>query len=373
MFASRIGSDACVRALVEAGADVNIQDARGRTAIFSAYADTDSDAKCARELLKAKADVNHVCKEGDTALMFMSALGHTNGVLELIRADASVSAKTDNGFTSLMQACLWDRGACAMYLIDANADVNQADQYGMTCLMNAARFGSVECVGLLTKHTRTVLDATDENGVTALMYACSSGQDRCALALLEAGASVDVVDHNLNDAFAFACKQGKEECIRLLMSYMAHEHNRVPFDWEPQSLLMRRLSGSMREWVCTANNCWSTPLHFVCVNSPGRTRSLLRSGADILAARDGGPTPLDLASREGEGSDNESASLILRANEAWSSQTHDIFPSPSRRRAYEVFKIGILLSSSPLFRGEEQALRDVWRSFVMPYAITRHE
>ena len=374
MFASRVGSHACVLALVEAGADVNTQDARGRTSIFLAYADTDPDARCARALIDAKADVNHVSKEGETALMRMSAIGHTECVSALIRAGASVGAETDNGLTSLMQACLWSRDACALHLINANADVNQASQDGMTCLMGAARSGSEGCVRLLIKDTSAALDAADENGVTSLMYACSHGQDRCALALLEAGASVGVTDHDLNDAFAFACKQGKEMCIRALMSYMAHEHNLRPFDWEPRSLLMRRLSDPMRKWMLTAKRGWSTPLHFLCVNSPERTRSLLRSGADIFASRDGGPTPLDLArEEEGKGSGNESAaSLVLLANEAWSFRTHHLFPSPSRQRAYEVFNIGLLLSSSPLFRGEGQSLRDVWLFCVMPYAISRH-
>ena len=52
--------------------------------------------------------------------------------------------------------------------------------------------------------------------------------------------------------------------------------------------------------------------------------------------------------------------------------THHLFPSTYRQRAYEVFNIGLLLSSSPLFRGEGQSLRDVWLFCVMPYAISRH-
>ena len=127
---------------------------------------------------------------------------------------------------------------------------------------------------------------------------------------------------------------------------------------------MEEVSEATRAWVEEAAQ-WSSPLHFVDVNPPERTLSLLREGADLYASFDTKtPTPLDVALAKG----GDSASLILRASEPWCFDTHHLFPLPARRRAYGLFKVGRLLAASR-FEGAEQAFRDVWDFHVMPRAI----
>ena len=124
-------------------------------------------------------------------------------------------------------------------------------------------------------------------------------------------------------------------------------------------------SEEMRQWVGEAAK-WSSPLHFVDVNSPARTTFLLRDGADIHARLGSGlPTPLDVALAKG----GDSSSLILRASKPWSVGTHSLFPSQARRRAYDLLKIGLLFAASR----QKHAFFDVWQFLVMPHAIVRDE
>ena len=62
---------------------------------------------------------------------------------------------------------------------------------------------------------------------------------------------------------------------------------------------------------------------------------------------------------------------MLDAAAPWSPATHGLWPPAKRRRARELLVLGQQLSLLPLFAGEEQALRDLWRAYVMPAALER--
>ena len=64
--------------------------------------------------------------------------------------------------------------------------------------------------------------------------------------------------------------------------------------------------------------------------------------------------------------------LLRRASRPWCPHVnHDLFPSPHRLRAWELFKIGLLLSSR--FPREEGSFFDAWETVVMPHAVRREE
>jgi hypothetical protein len=106
-------------------------------------------------------------------------------------------------------------------------------------------------------------------------------------------------------------------------------------------------------------------------------RSLLRSGSDPFASNGrGGPTPVSLAGRmaeTGRAPKGSTARLLLLAAGRWSPVSHELFPEPARWRAVELMRLGWLLSREARFCGEEQALVDIWRSCVLPLAVTRNE
>ena len=64
-------------------------------------------------------------------------------------------------------------------------------------------------------------DEQDEEGRTALHFACGYGELACAEVLLEAKASVDLVDNNKNTALHYAAGYGQAEAVRMLLKQCA--------------------------------------------------------------------------------------------------------------------------------------------------------
>ena len=60
-------------------------------------------------------------------------------------------------------------------------------------------------------------DEQDEEGRTALHFACGYGEMACVEALLTAKAHVDAIDHNKNTALHYAAGYGQPEVVELLL------------------------------------------------------------------------------------------------------------------------------------------------------------
>jgi len=85
-------------------------------------------------LLHAGADVNIRDSEGMTALMVASKNGHSAIVEQLINAGADVNAKADDGWTAIYWASRNGRSAIVELLINAGADLNIQEREGATAL-----------------------------------------------------------------------------------------------------------------------------------------------------------------------------------------------------------------------------------------------
>ena len=105
-----------------------------------------------KRLIDQGADVNATDEDGNTALMYASAEGHTVIVSMLIEAGADVNAKDIDGLTALMLASGEGHTETVSTLIKAGADVNAKTKEGWTALMAAADEGHPEIVKLLKKH-----------------------------------------------------------------------------------------------------------------------------------------------------------------------------------------------------------------------------
>jgi ankyrin repeat protein len=104
-----------------------------------------------RNLLKSGADVNLQNKRGNTALMFAAWHGHTDCAELLIKSGAYVNLRYKEGSTALMFAA-WDGCTdCVELLIKSGADVNLQDDDGLTALMIATKRGHKDCAELLKK------------------------------------------------------------------------------------------------------------------------------------------------------------------------------------------------------------------------------
>jgi N-acyl-D-amino-acid deacylase len=149
-----------VRALLDAGVDVNARDANGNTPLLLAavYA----SPECVELLLKKGADVNAANKAGATPLM-RAATDYPKAKL-LIDAGADVKAKMSLGKTAIMIAALkYGNSKTVKLLLDKGADAKARDPNGVSPILVAASTGDLDTMKLLVEHSADVNEMPGPN------------------------------------------------------------------------------------------------------------------------------------------------------------------------------------------------------------------
>ena len=147
-----------------------------------------------KALLAAGADANVRDGEGWTALMLVTVKGHLDVARELLNAGADVQAKNQKGWTALRFAVSMDDAEALRLLLEAGAEVDEQDAEGDTALMQAAREKSMESLKMLLARGADV-NVRNRSGETALKIAARHGYHEIIRTLKEAGAA-DVDGHN---------------------------------------------------------------------------------------------------------------------------------------------------------------------------------
>lgn len=119
-----------IRALVQLGADPNATSS-GRTVL--AWAASAGDLDRVRALIEAGANVNLKDPQGWTALVLAADMGYTNVVEALLKAGADANQEGPPGSTALMRAAYFGRLETVRVLIPA-ADVNHRNKNDITAL-----------------------------------------------------------------------------------------------------------------------------------------------------------------------------------------------------------------------------------------------
>jgi ankyrin repeat protein len=186
-LAARTGQVDGAQALIDAGANVNWADARGRAPAMEVA----GNLACLRLVIKAGARVDAQALDGTTALMRAVSSDATECVQELLRAGAPVNAQDKDGVSAAMKAASPSRLGCLLALLQAGADPNACDHWGHTLLMRAASMNSVDTVERLVK-VGVSLDAQNHQGHTAAMLAAATGCEAALMVLMEAGANLEL-------------------------------------------------------------------------------------------------------------------------------------------------------------------------------------
>lgn len=195
-----------IKALVEAGADINATQEDGTSLLMFAVMHQDFDV--ADFLIQHGADVNAMDEHDKTALMLAAYFNFVDLLKLLLSHGALVNKKAENGITALMFAAFQNSVSVIEPLIDHGAIIDDSNEMGVTALHYAAKGGYEKIVEILIKRGAG-LDIQTMNGTTPLLFASNAGYDVIVKMLLEAGADHSVKNNGGETAFDSALQSDK--------------------------------------------------------------------------------------------------------------------------------------------------------------------
>ena len=197
-----------VELLLKAGADPNIENIKGMSALFSA---SDRSPEIARLLLKAGAKIDIQDKEGNTVLM-MASIDSPKVVEILLNADADPNMVNKKGETALIIGIENGQSEIVRLLLDKGADPNVVDGEGNTTLSIAIKNNQSEIVRLLLDKGADP-NMVNKNGETVLSDAVYLSQYDTVKLLLDRG-----VDPTNSDILEYA---SNDDIVEILLEYGA--------------------------------------------------------------------------------------------------------------------------------------------------------
>jgi ankyrin repeat protein len=208
-----------LKELMSAGARIDAMNSVGQNALFVAAR---NNVEAVDLLIKSGADLNVRDEDGQTALMAMASYGDVALFQALANKGANVDLADYEGRTTLMLAASNEDPAIAELMIrmGANIDVQATD--GTTALMVAAEAERDKTLALLIAAGAN-LNATDAQGQTVLARVAMTGSEEMTQALLDAGADFKIKDKEGNTPLAIARERENEEIVKLLKSRGARE------------------------------------------------------------------------------------------------------------------------------------------------------
>lgn len=259
MAATHTNRVEAVRALIEAGADINIRDNHLDNPFL--YASAEGLYEIVKLTIEAGADTRLTNRFGGTALIPACERGHVEIVRELLtRTDVDVNHVNDLGWTALLEAIILSDGGprhqeIVQLLMDHGANINIPDGNGVTPLQHArARgFQEIERILLTASATRDVqliraaetgdleavkrlvaagasVHAQDENGKTALVAAAYRNDLPIVDVLIEAGADVNKQDDTKQSAYLIATSEGYLELLQRTFKAGADVHSKDSYN-----------------------------------------------------------------------------------------------------------------------------------------------
>ena len=154
MAATHANQVETVRALIDAGADINIRDDRLDNPFL--YASAEGLFEIVQLTIEANADTRLTNRFGGTALIPAAERGHVEIVRELLtRTDVDVNHINNLGLTALLEAIILSDGGerhqqIVQLLVDHGADVNIPDFNGITPLAHARQRGFAQIMAILS-------------------------------------------------------------------------------------------------------------------------------------------------------------------------------------------------------------------------------
>lgn len=198
------GELAALQADLQAGASVDEQDERGRTALIWAVLGQKREAVV--RLIEAKADVELASYAGLTPLMLAAQSGQASVCTRLIEQGAAVNTVDRHVQTALMLSARSGQASTVRVLLAHGAKLERRCERGMSALAHAAEGSDSNMPVFLLLASGADIDATDSQGATPLLIAAGAGRLANAHELLEHGARITARDSRNQSALDYVVK-----------------------------------------------------------------------------------------------------------------------------------------------------------------------
>lgn len=190
------------RELIKKGADIEARDNYGSTPFLIHV--TERMFSTAIELANHGANINVRDEQGRTALFYEMPLSFVD---ELLEKGVDIDARDNNGSTPFLSRIAESELAIAMELVKRGADINARDKDGKTALYYAK---SPEVVKKLLEAGADI-EAKDYNGSTLLLYHIGVSAPLIAIELIKFGADVSQTNPRGETALRLAVQQDRVE------------------------------------------------------------------------------------------------------------------------------------------------------------------
>ncbi|NWY02252.1 ANR55 protein, partial [Nothoprocta ornata] len=210
--------EGCV-SLLRNGAKQNIPDKNGRLPLHAATAEP--DVRLLNVLLQQSnlSEINHQDNEGMTSLHWAAFHNRPQHAQTLLQKGADLTLVDKDFKTALHWAVQsGNRILCSVILdhYQGPSIINYDDENGKTCLHIAAAAGYSDIIRALAKVPECNLQALDVDDRTPLHWAAAAGKADCVQTLLELGIESSPRDINENTPLSYAVYCGHTACIKLL-------------------------------------------------------------------------------------------------------------------------------------------------------------
>jgi len=291
---SNFDSSLVLKYLVPKGSHVNAVDFNtGNSALLNAVMYRDISA--VRVLLDAGADINLKNKKGSTALHIALA-NHSTAIAKLlIFYNADVNAVNDNGFTAAMYAIANYNTELTKLLIKKGANLKYINKFGLQAIDYIEKDVDSDFYNLVYLNTLTAnelylanyfeflenkisenlidINAVDANGRSVLFYALKDRNLDMIKYFLSNGANPNIIDNKLNSPLRIANSLDNTKYAKVIKAYGG-------------KILYDKFSPELRQ-ITMLNNLKKNKLEFIVLNSyDNDTLNTLLSDSSVLSYTD---------------------------------------------------------------------------------------
>lgn len=147
MVAAQTSNLKLAQSLIDAGANLNIRNKFGETAIM--LASYQGQTEMVKQLYLKGAEINH---GGWNPLLYAASGGHVETIRLLLNAEVDINSTSDNGTTALMMAVRGNHSDAVSLLLHNGADPSIKNEQGDNALNWAEKRDHQAIVKLLKSH-----------------------------------------------------------------------------------------------------------------------------------------------------------------------------------------------------------------------------